>query len=115
MRVRVYFNLHKKMWSVMHKGKVIQHTNSIELCNARFIVHPSGRARVLQEKRKNVHAFVEGDVAETSSVCKQEVKYNPYKFGHFFRASDEQPVYEAENVFLISGKVFADDIKSRSR
>lgn len=67
MRVFVYFNLHKKCWSIRamegnQKGRVIAHAQAVELANCTFKVSEAGRQRVLREKRKNVHAGVVGDI-----------------------------------------------------
>ena len=63
MRVEVYFNLHKKTFSVRSakSGKVLLHTDEVHIENPEFVVRQSGRNRVLSEGRKNVHAFVRGD------------------------------------------------------
>ena len=47
MRVEVYYNLHKNLFSVRHKGKVIMHTYDVQITNPTFVVRPSGRAKVL--------------------------------------------------------------------
>jgi hypothetical protein len=64
MKVRVYFNLHKKMLSVQEKingsWKVVDHVEQIWLGNAKFKVSEVGRQRVIKNKRKNVHAYIEG-------------------------------------------------------
>lgn len=92
-RVRVYFNLHKLLFSVQEKGengwRVVRHTNNITLRDVRFKVSEAGRQRVLREKRKNVHAFVEGYVSTSSFDCKSPVviKYNPYRAGSFTSGS----------------------------
>ena len=87
-RVKVYRNLHSKggtLYSVMNsKGRVIGHVESILLENVKFHVREGGRQRVLREKRKNVHAFVIGDIAGCASISGEPyqlakpVKYNPY-------------------------------------
>ena len=88
--VEVYRNLQKKCWSVRQNGKVICHTDYITLKWCRFVVQPSGRSRVLKEKRKNVHAFVRGflcsprDSDWTPPFSWEYVKYNPYKAGSFY-------------------------------
>jgi hypothetical protein len=48
MKVFVYFNLHRKCWSVKalegpSKGRVIQHTDDIILSNCTFKVSEAGR------------------------------------------------------------------------
>ena len=72
MRVKVYFNLHKKLFSVValegdKKGKVIKHTDSIDLSMPIFRVQKAGRERVLKEKKKNVHAYVTGYICKLKS------------------------------------------------
>jgi hypothetical protein len=90
MEVEVYRNLHKNVWSVRDKrtGRVIDHAERVVIRDARFIVQPAGRAKVLREQRKNVHAFVRGTYAGTywrpyRSLGADKVSYNPYKAGHF--------------------------------
>ena len=40
-KVDIYFNLHKKVWSVRQSGKVIQHTSFIQVRDPQFIVNPT--------------------------------------------------------------------------
>lgn len=94
--VRVYWNLHKNCWSIQHKGKVVEHANSILLKNVRFSVSEAGRQRVLREKRKNVHAFAKGELVAINEKCPSdlilEISYNPYKFGFFFNRSTQEEI-----------------------
>ena len=78
-RVYVYFNLHKKVWSVRQGGKVVGHTNSIQLKDCKYLVGKSGRERVLKEGRKNVHAGVSGYVVDKIPPCRthSDITYNP--------------------------------------
>ena len=66
-RVRIYRNLHKGSLSIKDwdrqsptYGRVIDRPNVYFVSYPRFIVSKAGRDRVLREKRKNVHAFVQG-------------------------------------------------------
>lgn len=93
-RVEVYWNLHKNVYSVRalngpDRGRVVAHVDAINLVDATFAVQPAGRARVLAEGRKNVHAFVRGIVSTPTLITPvDEVTYNPYKAGTFvWRAS----------------------------
>jgi hypothetical protein len=88
-RIRAYYNLHKKCFSVQdyRTGKVVEHTNKLYLSNALFVVRKSGNERVKKEGRKNVHAFVNGirhnnseDVPLGSSY---QVSYNPHTMDYF--------------------------------
>lgn len=65
MRVFVYFNLHRKCWSIKalegpRKGRVIGHADYVDLACVEWRVSEAGRQRVLREKKKNVHAGAVG-------------------------------------------------------
>jgi len=89
-RVYVYFNLHKKVWSVRQDGMVVKHTKHIMLKNCRFLVGKAGRERVLREGKKNVHAGVSGYVTDLVPACRvhSEVTYNPYRNEKFTTKDD---------------------------
>lgn len=83
MRVRVYFNLHKKCFSVQDAStrRVIAHKNEVFLENVTFKVYEKGRQRVLREGKKNVHAFVIGNLVDgLPDLCYSRIRviYNPY-------------------------------------
>tara|TARA_R100000773_G_scaffold26228_1_gene22840 strand:+ start:4868 stop:5239 length:372 start_codon:yes stop_codon:yes gene_type:complete len=107
MKVDVYYNLHKKTFSVKHKGKVIAHEDYVWIKDAQFVVSEAGRQRVLREKKKNVHAFVRGewlDLSEGRAVTEGTkfsgyAKYNPYKADTFM--SDDLPIHKADAVLCI--------------
>ena len=109
MRVEVYYNLHKNVFSVRHKGKVIAHRRGVVIENPEFVVRKKGRERVLQEGRKNVHAFVRGDYECVQNMLeelgkdynKKELTYNPYKYDSFVDGSTYQPVKKSKWARLI--------------
>lgn len=111
--VKVYFNLHKKKFSVQSKvngrWKVVKHVDEICLQNVRFKVSEAGRQRVLREKRKNVHAYVIGEEIPfvPKSYCWQDtVVYNPYKYETFVVANQYyHPVDEMKYVTLKDKKI----------
>ena len=43
MRVEVYYNLHKNVFSVRHKGKVIAWGNRVTIENPEYVVREKGR------------------------------------------------------------------------
>ena len=109
-KVFVYYNLHKHKWSVkdVKTGRVIGHHYEVSLYNAKFKVSEAGRARVLKEKRKNVHAGVEGylttdylarkmdgTILWESQSERHKVTYNPYKYDTFVTVPDEEPIHKA--------------------
>jgi hypothetical protein len=105
VRAFVYWNLHRKCWSVKalsgpDKGRVVQHCHNFDITDAEFRVSEAGRQRVLREQRKNVHAGVVGTLAGTEAVIAEgaEVSYNPYRSGYFFRRSDGAAVAKATRV-----------------
>jgi hypothetical protein len=104
MRVEVYFNLHKKVFSVrsVMTGRVILHTDKVHISNPKFVVRKSGRDKVLRERKKNVHAFVRGDATyfddELSPMS--DLAYNPYKYASFVDKHTEQPVYAADRAYM---------------
>lgn len=99
-RVRVYRNLHKGCFSVQGAdGRVAGHVQTIVLRDVKFVVRPAGRKKVLETKRKNVHAFAVGvpisflDHAPVIQTGKR-VSYNPYKAPTFVD-EDNNPVLTA--------------------
>lgn len=105
MKFRIYFNLHKKCFSVQKKNEkgnwiVCEHRNEIALRNVNFKVSEAGRQRVLREKRKNVHAFVEGEIESDFIAPPQkfhQVSYNPYKLDSFFTFQRKDSVFTSED------------------
>jgi hypothetical protein len=111
-RAFVYWNLHKHVYSCKNTrtGRVEAHARVVHVTDADLVVRPAGRARVLREKCKNVHAGVRGQCwAWTSSTFAREeflrggvrLTYNPYKYDSFVRASDERPVVGADEVLMV--------------
>lgn len=103
MIVRVYWNLHKKRYSVQWKTpkgwRVAYHTSQLWLDAPQFKVSAAGRERVRREHRKNVHAYIVGNLAELDEedwrFCLEEfdddgfsVGYNPYHDEQFTVAVD---------------------------
>lgn len=108
MKVFVYFNLHRKCWSVKAlegpmKGRVVQHADTLMLTDCVFKVSEAGRQRVLRERRKNVHAGVVGTLTLALDGFIRDVKavtYNPYRAGTFFDKGTGEPVHAADVVVL---------------
>lgn len=112
-RVMVYYNLHKHTFSVTYKSKVILHADYVKLSDVEFRVRKGGKERVRQEKSKNVHAFVIGNLMDYCEYpCEnipQEptdkvVTYNPYKYDTFVYKDSEEPVYNAKEVDMVNKK-----------
>jgi len=112
-RVKVYYNLHKHTFSVQKNNIVILHADYVKLNNVEFKVRQRGMEKVRQEKSKNVHAFVIGNLVDYCKYPCDEipeeptgniVTYNPYKFDSFVYRDTELPVYNATEVDLINSR-----------
>ena len=105
-QVQVYRNLHKtledgtKVYSVKNdKGIVVDHVTEIAIAKPILRVGPKGNKRVRDEKRKNVHAYIQGRRMRVSVIDDphtgipqgqwQKITYNPYKHKSFVLVRDE--------------------------
>ena len=115
MKVEVYRNLHKNCWSVRNNatGHVLWHCNEVLLQDVDLVVRPAGRAKVLREKRKNVHAFAKGEILYTSvgdNLKKidtdgyiekfKQIVYDPYQYESFIYVESKEPIFKADTVHL---------------
>lgn len=111
IKVAVYKNLHKDVWSVKAlegplKGKVILYANTLILRDAEFRTSEAGRQKVLKEKRKNVHSTVVGYIEHVEMDIKPSVGpvayYNPYKTNVFIDKETGAPLNKIlfGNVYL---------------
>lgn len=80
------------------KGRVIRHTQSLVLRDCICKVSPAGRARVLVERCKNVHAGIVGTIVDVSPVLRfsDQLTYNPYKYDTFVNKATLAPVLNAQ-------------------
>ena len=116
-RMFVYRNLHYRnqvMWSVRNvkTGRVEMHSPLVVLANATFKVSKAGRARVLRDKQKNVHAGVQGSpipigLDELSDSSWIKVTYNPYLYETFIRTDTGERIDTASKVLINQQGVFA--------
>lgn len=102
--IQVYRNLTRKFvrYSVRQFGKVVGHSNRLHLENCVFVVNERGRQWVLRNKRKTVHAFIEGFLTasaekeiESHEQLSCIITYNPYKHDSFV----------CENLFPFADKI----------
>lgn len=114
MRVHVHRDIRGKIYSVTVRGRVVEKPTHAYLTNVTFKVRPGGRARVLKERRKNVHAFVVGDLVETDTMNMSgipteavRVKYDPYACDRFFDPETGEILDSAKEVWLTPLGVWA--------
>ena len=105
-RVNVYFNLHKRLFSVTQGGIVQFHSDAITIMDARFLVGKAGQAKVRATGRKNVHAKVSGYIAaiHIPRLIRdngwRKAYYNPYETDTFVDYADRLPLNKADVVRL---------------
>jgi hypothetical protein len=120
----IYFNIHKKCYSVKLRGKVIQHFDNAVVAVPEFRVSAAGRERVRREQKKAVHAYIVTDdivflqlaapafrqflVAcglQAFVAIKKTAHYNPYK-NESFVDNDGNALYNAHRAYLsiVNGK-----------
>lgn len=134
-RSELYYNLHKQCLSVRRLGKprpgvpnfTVSHMDSAHMADVTFAVQPAGRAKVRATGRKNVHAFVRGDLLTgifqglivtggypnrlanemMTNPNMVEVTYNPYKYDTFVVRSTGQPALHADKVYVVGRSIYA--------
>ena len=122
-KVAIYRNLHKNCLSVQSRervdyGKVIAYCKSIFVKRPKFIVREKGRLKVLEEGRKNVHAYIVGECpslelwswlrdVKMGGNPTTKVFYNPYKYSTFVD-KDGNPVHKARAVVVNTNYIQAD-------
>lgn len=117
MRIQVYWNLHRQQWSIRSSQlkRVIGHVDHIVLSNVTAKVSESGRKRVIREKRKNVHAYLEGTLEKPESLSEdlyrsltpvtgREITYNPYKSGSFIYRDTGEEFHKSKIAVLESNR-----------
>lgn len=115
-RVHVYRNVNKPgtTYSIRDKktGLVLGHARNILLNNCIFVVNQVGRQRVVETKRKRIHAWVEGHfgvihAAHDDLFSKEPiVKYDPYKNESFIYEDNGEPIRSSSVVYINERGVF---------
>ena len=131
MKTRVYANLTKNLWSIKNhesgsagKGRlwdVCKYARFIKMVDVEFVVNQAGRKRVREEKKKYVHAYVQGithrpwtDKETVSQMWLnpehtfdhmknfRAVTYNPYhEVPHFRLQGTDQEIHKSKEVYLV--------------
>lgn len=117
MKVAAYRNLHTGTLSLQSRegesyGRVIDHPDSVCLINCDFVVRKAGLKKCREEGKKNVHAFVVGDLAVAApSRDGQRVRYNPYEMDCF--QFEGNPVRSATEVSIFAdGGIYLNGVSS---
>lgn len=90
--IRVYRNLNRKgkCYSIVQNGKTVAHSYGVCIRDCKLKVNEKGKQRVIKNKRKEFHAFIEGYYTHSgmgTSAHKNDlpaiIEYNPYKDEYF--------------------------------
>ena len=110
MKLHAYRNLHRDTWSLRSPstGRVVGHAAHVELVDVVFRVQAAGRAAVLADGIRRVHAYVVGEVVARAKRRAARIgrwirfTYNPYRAATFTTANptNPRPIYAAARVRL---------------
>ena len=122
MKVDIYRNLNipkddLSKWSVLNRDtrRVVDRVQTAHVTDVKFIVQPVGRKRVLEQQRKNVHAFVRGNLTDDRfmSIGLVKVVYNPYKHDYFYRTDTGEAIHAWDKVlFTMHGAFIGTDSRT---
>ena len=103
--VRVFKNWKLGCYNIMQSGKLLTSARQVRLSGVEFLVRESGRRRMLENGRRNVHAYAVGTLVDyvhpeesrdLDKVSGRGVFYNPHKFSSFVDDETEAPVMAAD-------------------
>ena len=103
--VRVFKNWKLGCYNIMQSGKLLTSAKQVRLSGVEFLVRESGRRRMLEQGRRNVHAYAVGTLVdyahpeETRDLARIQgrgVHYNPYKHSSFVDHETETPIKSAD-------------------
>ena len=115
--VRVFKNWKLGCYNIMQNGKLLASAKQVRLAGVEFLVRESGRKRMLERGRRNVHAYATGrlvdfvhpgDARDLGKMEGRRVFYNPYSFSSFVDNETQTPIKSAEFAhFDESGVVYS--------
>lgn len=103
--VRVFKNWKLGCYNIMQSGKLLTSARQVRLSGVEFLVRESGRKRMIENGRRNVHAYAVGTLVDyvhpeesrdLDKVSGRGVFYNPYKFSSFVDNETETPIMAAD-------------------
>lgn len=112
----IYRNLHKNMFSIQYKQKVIDRNNFQIIKEVKFVISKKGQDRVRKEKRKNVHAKISGflvskDDFDLSKFDLIELYYNPYIHNNFIIRNSNINIFATEFVLAKDNRIYKLELK----
>lgn len=108
-KVHIFKNWKHNCYSIMQQGVVIASARQVRLGDVEFRVRETGRERMLQRQKKNLHAYAIGRLLDfvhptqdrdLGHVDGRSVFYNPHRFAYFADCETLAPVKGADIVQL---------------
>jgi len=114
MRVRVYYNLTKHIWSVQKHipgtgWRVAGHLKSLALDNVKTVVNDYGQQQTRAEGKKYVHAFLEGDICTCAfkrTPSHRRIRYQP-QFDNTFMWEHNNKVFTSSRQVVLTDSAYA--------
>ena len=117
--VRIYRNLNMKggkWYSIKQDGLVVGHfKESIRFEDCKFIVNHKARKRVIQNKRREVHAYIEGKLIAPAPILTDDVRmiyYDPFDIEYDFSVGsiwkrDKTNIAWSEFIIITGGRIYS--------
>jgi hypothetical protein len=104
---RVHRNLHNGKWvisqKINNKWVVCHYADSVNLIDTKFIISEKSRLRAVNQKCRNVHAYVEGILFSADASVEDyptRFSYNPFKAAYFYTVLDEKKLPEGKAIIF---------------
>ena len=117
LTTRIYRNLQTGTMSLQQKINkswlVVGHVTNIVIENPTFYVSQAGKARVIRDKHKNVHAWVEGRLTSVSTDYLsnlREIYYCPYNTERFLWKQTRESIESTDLLVVIDNQVLCSHI-----
>lgn len=117
-RASVYRNLHQDSLSIRVGNLVHGHAKMVAMSNAQFNVGTGGSNKAKETGKKQVHAWLTGDI-QVAQDCDVEatyqklekagyerVRYNPMDCSNFVKYSSNEPVLNAREAIIVLDRVY---------
>jgi hypothetical protein len=105
-KVKAYYNLHLHCYSIKKGSLVVAHAPYVYLNNVTTKVNEKGRQKVIEKKKKNVHAYIIGKITLKSFDTEHfnTLIYSPYVYSSFVDGDTKEKVERADKVLCIDKK-----------
>ena len=107
-KVKVYYNLHLNCYSIKKGSLVVAHAPCVYLQGVTTNINEKGRQKVIEKKKKNVHAYIIGNFTYQSFNTEgfNQMVYNPYLYSSFVDGDTKEKVEKANKALCINKKAY---------